>query len=173
MLINTEPSGPNGCIIVHTWPHCRYIAIRGERFDTVGLSSPCRHMWTGYYRLSHHSRDNFEPGSVDTFTFVAPDVGTMHSLEIGHDGKTKALNTLRHWPWRERGLLYKVFGKASRKPLWWVESVSVKHLATLQTMTLAGCEVDASGEPQSEDRPCAMRLLVADGWNAAARHWHP
>ena len=47
----------------------------------------------------------------------------------------------------------------------------LKHLATLQTMKLAGCEVDA-GEPHSEDQPCAMRLLVADGWNAASRRWH-
>jgi hypothetical protein len=149
-----------------------YIAIRGDLHSSVSLTNPCRHAWTDYYRLTQRNRDNFEPGNVDTFTFLAPDVGTMHSLEIGHDGKTKALNTLRHRPWSERGLLYKVFGRASWKPLWWVESMSIKHLATLQTMTLAGCEVDA-GEPHSEDQPCAMRLLVADGWNAAARRWHP
>jgi hypothetical protein len=128
-------------------------------------------MWTGYYKLTQRNRDNFEPGNVDVFTFLAPDVGTMHSLEIGHNGKTKALNTLWHRPWSKRGIFSKVIGKGSQKPIWWVESVAVKHLATLQTMTLAGCELDA-GDVRSEDQPCAMRLLVADGWNKASRRWH-
>jgi hypothetical protein len=120
-----------------------YIAICGDMHSSIGLTSPDRHMWTGYYRLTQRNRDNFEPGNVDTFTFLAPNVGTMHSLQIGHDGATQALSTLRHKPWSQRGIYHKVLGKASHKPLWWVESVSVKHLATLQTMTLAGCEYEA------------------------------
>ena len=57
-------------------PRCRYVVIRGDWYDAVGVTSPCRHVSTGYYKLTQRNRDNFEPGSVDVFTFVAPDVRT-------------------------------------------------------------------------------------------------